>query len=46
MPVKNVKSSSRPTPSEFSLFFSIAYIKPKAPAKKMIIEMNGLVAMT
>ena len=46
MPIKKVKSSSRPTPKEVSLFFSMAYIKPKAPAKKIIMVMNGLVAMT
>ena len=45
-PMKKVNNNSRPTPRELSLFFSMANINPKAPTKKMMADMPGLVAMT
>ena len=35
-PMKNVKASSRGTPAAEFLFFSIRYMKPKAPTMKTI----------
>ena len=36
-PMKNVKASSTSTPVDESLVFSIAYMKPNAPARKTIM---------
>ena len=40
-PMKNVKASSRTTPSELFLFFSMANIMPKAPTRKTMADRPG-----
>ena len=45
-PIKNVNSSNKPMPSELSLFFSMANIRPNAPIRQIIALMPGLDAMT
>ncbi len=43
-PMKKVKPSSTGTPAAEFLVFSIANMKPKAPARKTTIEMPGDIA--
>src|SRR5690606_34306721 len=44
--MKNVKASSRATPSELFLFFSMANIRPKAPTRNTMALRPGLAPIT